>query len=479
MSNKPLSIMDHKKSAGDDMQYLIQPRGPGKSWVFRMVTPPDLVGTPNPWDGKPLGKEVKKGLGTRHPTEARKLRDIALGDMRRLAAGQTDDAAFSLPSAMEWREDIASARKNNSDPRAAEGMELVLSDKLEAAESRGLPRSQLKQFSRVATGKGFPLELARTQFVAERQPNNQRGFKPLAVTTVLNLETAVKHLRAFLSDNDMTACLEDVTPDLAYKFRYDFMPSISSKRSPEGMAAKTADKYLALLRPLWGWARERGLTAKSYRNPWIFDRIVARADAGPKKKRDDYQPEEVVKLLRASTPGSRGGDVIRLAVATGCRADEIASLSIRAVRSDGSGFDIAHGKTVNALRFVPVVGEAKALLKVRVAAHSGTGRLFPEWPIRPSTGKCYAVSQWFTHFRRRVLGVETDKRLALHSTRHTWMTAARRAKIPEADINELGGWAGRKTTSSPYDHGLLDTQLIEMQEKVWAWLKSSGYLEGF
>ena len=55
MSKGVLSKMDHNKTEKEDMRYLVQPRGPGKSWVFRYVTPPELVGVPNPWDGKPLG----------------------------------------------------------------------------------------------------------------------------------------------------------------------------------------------------------------------------------------------------------------------------------------------------------------------------------------------------------------------------------------------------------------------------------------
>ncbi|WP_176445183.1 hypothetical protein [Maliponia aquimaris] len=61
------------------MDYLIQPRGPGTGWVFRMITPRELVGLPNPWTGKPVGREIKRGLGTRHAVEARKQRDIAPG----------------------------------------------------------------------------------------------------------------------------------------------------------------------------------------------------------------------------------------------------------------------------------------------------------------------------------------------------------------------------------------------------------------
>jgi hypothetical protein len=51
MSKGLLSLMDHKEADPKDMRYLVQPRGPGKSWVFTMVTPPDLVGIPNPWNG--------------------------------------------------------------------------------------------------------------------------------------------------------------------------------------------------------------------------------------------------------------------------------------------------------------------------------------------------------------------------------------------------------------------------------------------
>ena len=60
-----LSRTDHRKTDKDDMRYLKQPRGPGKIWVFRMLTPPDLIGLPNPWDGKPLGKKIKKGSARR------------------------------------------------------------------------------------------------------------------------------------------------------------------------------------------------------------------------------------------------------------------------------------------------------------------------------------------------------------------------------------------------------------------------------
>ncbi|MCT8159519.1 tyrosine-type recombinase/integrase [Pseudoruegeria sp. SHC-113] len=463
------------------MRYLVQPRGPGKSWVFRMVTPHDLVGVPNPWDGKPLGKEIKRGLGTRQLTEARKRRDIALGDIRRLQDGLSDGETFSLASAVQWRETILAdqAEAEARDDGSNVGSEFVLHHMLEQAEARGIPRDQLKRFARVATGKGFPLDVAHSQYVEARKVGNAFGFAPLKRTTIMNLDTAIKHLRAHLSDEAKTACLEDVTPEVALRFRDVYLPSARSHRSPEGLSAQTVAKNVNLLKQLWLWAIESGHLGRKARNPWEFRRGLRRSAGNREQVRQDYQPKEFSKLLKATSRGTKEGDLIRLAIATGCRADELATISSAQVRNDGSGFDLTDGKTKNARRFIPVVGDARALLQDRVAAHGPTGRLFPEWPIRPASGKAAAVSQWFTRFRRKELGKESDGRLALHSTRHTWRTVARRANVDEAAINDLGGWAGPRKSNSAYDHGLLEGQLVEAQGKVWDELQRAGYLDGF
>ena len=481
MSKYLLSRLDHKKAEKEDMRYLVQPRGPGKSWVFRMVTPPDLVGVPNPWDGKPLGKEIKKGLGTRHLPTARKFRDIALGDIRRLQDGLSDGEAFSLASAVEWREAILAARKKaqeEGDPFNV-GVEFVLSDKLEQAEARGVPRDQLKRFARVATGSGFPLDLAHTQYVEARRAGNPYGYAPLKRTTVMNLDTALKHLRAFLDDEAKTACLEDVTPEEARRFRDVYLPSVRNHRSPEGLSAQTVVKNINLLKHLWVWAIENGHLGRKAQNPWEFRKGVRRSEGRREQVRQDYQPDEFSALLKATTRGTKEGDLIRLAIATGCRADELATMTSDQARKDGSGFYLNGGKTKNARRFIPVVGGVRALLQARMEAHAASGRVFPEWPIRPASGKAAAVSQWFTRFRRKVLGKETDTRLALHSTRHTWRTVARRACVAEATINDLGGWAGPRSSNSTYDHGLLEQELESAQQIIWDRLLRDGYLEGF
>jgi integrase len=395
MSNGLLSNMDHRKAEKDDMRYLIQPRGPGKSWVFRMVTPFDLVGVPNPWNGKPLGKEIKKGLGTRHLPEARKRRDMALGDLRRLQDSLSDGEAFSLASAVQWRETILAdqAEAKAQGDGFNVGSEFVLSDKLEQAEARGVPRDQLKRFSRVATGRGFPLVLAHAQYIEARCPGNPYGFDPLKQATVANLETAMKHLRKFLADEAETACMEDVTPELAQRFRDVYLPSVRNHRSPQGLSAQTVAKNVNLLKQVWVWAIGEGHLRKRAKNPWEFRKGLRRTINKRERVREDYQPHEFSALLKATDRGTKEGDILRLAIASGCRADELAILSDADVHPSGSGFTLAQGKTENAKRYVPLVEDARELLTARLAAHGASGRLFPEWPIRPASGKAAAVSQ--------------------------------------------------------------------------------------
>jgi integrase len=106
-----------------------------------------------------------------------------------------------------------------------------------------------------------------------------------------------------------------------------------------------------------------------------------------------------------------------------------------------------------------------------------TGPLFPELRLRKSTGKRGgAISQAFTRLRREVLGEATDGELALHCLRHTWRTAARRARVDTRTAHELGGWSRGSATDIDYGHGDELDGYIEAQKRVAAWLAEKGYL---
>ena len=166
---------------------------------------------------------------------------------------------------------------------------------------------------------------------------------------------------------------------------------------------------------------------------------------------------------------------------TGARVTEIAKVTVYETKEDGSVFLITGGKSESAKRVVPVPKVAQPIVKrLRAEAEkTGDDRLFRAFPINAGTGTAKSASKAFTALRRKVLGRETDERLAFHSLRHTWKTVSRRAGLSIDDAHDLGGWAGVKRTSTPYDHGLNDTELAHAQEKVAALLGREGHLEGF
>lgn len=489
-------MTDHKDQqspptpfTGADMRHLIKPRGKGYS--LRMATPEALVGTENPWTGKAFGREIKLGLNTREHAEALRMRDVRVGQIRQLeakalAARGGGIIDLSPEAAEEWRQmraDVSDAQRD--------GMDHVLVDQLEAAASAGKDTEAKAFGARVFKG-AMPLREASEVYLTERSVGNPYGYKPLAVTTALNVRSTIGHLVEFLGGGD--PLLQDVTGERAFAFRTKYLTE------DKGLTAATVAKHVTLLRGLWSWAINdkrylKTRTGRPLANPWaIASGGTPKSNTGKtgKAKRGPYSAEQVTKLLSAFPEwGTRQGDILRLLLVTGCRADEIGAIALGNVEPDGSGFDISTGKSASATRYVPITGRAQDLLSERyraaLAMQEGVAvaerRLFPEWPLKPSTGKANSVSQWFTRYRRKALGVDTNGELTLHSLRHTWRTVARRAGVPNDRAEELGGWSdgsgNARSAASIYDHGLEKAQLREAQQAIWDGLEQRGYLEAF
>lgn len=490
-------MMDHIETGSSrsgevkpDMRYLTKPRGKGFS--LRMPTPEILVGTLNPFTKKPFGKEIKLGLNTRCHAEAVRLREIRAGQIRQLeadalaAAGRKSAgriADLTPESAAEWRQ----LRQEAENP---DSIDIVLSNLLDDARESRDPqlRKQASQFSKIVFRGDMPIGDALEMYLQERRRGNPYGYDPLATTTAQNVRSSIRHLLAFLGKG---ATLHDVTAAKADQFRAEYLPVQA------GVKPQTVAKHTTLLRGMWTWAITdkkllRGKGGRPVQNPWtVGERGIPKRKSklhDNDKTRTLYSAAEVSKLL-AGFPswGSRQGDLMRLLLATGCRVDKIGSLRLHYVDDDGAGFVVPKGKTVNARRRIPLLNDAQRLMEERVAlanqlqleVPSEERRLFPEWPLKPSTQKINSASQWFTRYRREVLGRETDGSLSLHSFRHTWRTMARRAGVPEDHIRELGGWEDSKDVSMVYDHDLTEQQLRDAQAAIWEAYQQAGYLRAY
>ncbi|MFT3974030.1 MAG: tyrosine-type recombinase/integrase [Amaricoccus sp.] len=503
--------------------YLAQPKGPGTAFQLRMRTPTALLGTLDPLSGRPFGSTIRRGLGsTRDLREARVRAAILRGQYLALASnprGLTDERA------LVWAELIAKQRATGDDgpddpfPDLASLVEAEAEADEQAAIHVKLPpaertarAAQRDRFLGIASGaRGLPLDRLLDDYLTARSPGNRSGLAPLALTTRNDVRSAFRHLGLFLSGEaghgkDLGSCfLGDMTADAVHRFRTRYLR--------ERMAPKTASKYETLLVGAWRWAREERLPGAPEADIWASLKLVRRALQSPDTtSREAFTAPEVAALLdhEAGLREPLAG-LFRLLLVTGCRVDEVARLTLEDVAapakegaspSNSLGFTIRSGKTANAARYVPVPAVAQGLFgalieqarKARAQNTSldegtnhflvgGGSRLFPSIPIRPASGKAAAASQTFTRERRRILlaalGDAGDGRLALHSTRHTWRTLARRARVPEDAVNELGGWAGPRRSSSVYDHGMLREQLAEAPEKVALRLAEEGFLSGW
>ncbi|MCK8484320.1 tyrosine-type recombinase/integrase [Aliiroseovarius sp. S2029] len=407
--------------------------------------------------------------GERHLPSAKKLRDIYLAEVRKLEIEYRVRQRFSLEKAETW----ADALRTERDPTLIRDL---IYDEAERA-----PVDERQAFLKVATATTLPLSKAVEQYLGARAPDNPYGIKPLGRTSANEVVTAVNYLCAFRETKPEALFLDEITPELVAEFQHDFLPKQISKKTGRGLTPATVTKLVGMLRGLWRWALARK-KVKMDGNPFKPpEDDLPRAKKASEPKRDQFKPDETKKILEAVPQGDRLGDLFRVGLVTGARVTEIAKVTVSDTKEDGSVFLIAGGKTDNAKRVVPVPNIAQPIIaRLRLEAVSGDKeRLFYAFPINASTGTAKSASKAFTNLRRKVLGRESDERLAFHSLRHTWKTISRRAGLTIDDAHDLGGWAGIKRTSDPYDHGLNSNELAAAQEKVAELLQNEGYLEGY
>ena len=319
----------------------------------------------------------------------------------------------------------------------------------------------------MATGQRTPFKEACDRF-------KEDAGKNLSTSTLNNLTTAINEMLEF-AGKDIS--LEEIDRRKVAGFVTQFLPNRKSPKAPDGQGPATIRKKVSQLSQIWAWARKRGILPWEHPDPWELQAPSSKEVKAAANKPRPFTPDEVKKLLVAAPAGTRVGDTIRVALLTGVRLEEVAGLDASQVGPDARWYFIKEGKTENAVRYVPLVGMAREVIQARTAKAKGQGPLFPDAPVRESTGRRGgAISQEFTRLRRDVLGEETDGQLRHHSFRHLWRTEAKRAGVHVDDVLVMGGWSLPKRSDNNYDHGLELEQYCREQEKVERWLRGKGFL---
>lgn len=428
----------YNTAMGDDVLesiHLYRPRG--KGWCFRHRTPECLVGQTNPQTGKPFGKEIRLGLQTRDLREARRKRDIILGELRKLQAQQEDASVTSLTEAVRFARDYTAARQS-SDILTQQTLEADAITRYDAVKDRN-GKDAAVRYLEVAVGGMTPFSAYMDEWldrpnVADKTRYEQR-----------------KTLEAF-RDHHGNPFVEEVTVKLVSTYIHEVLMKSTGKGGNGNAKGATVNKKISALSSFWKYLRRRGVIEA---NPWDGQSVHVE----PNEKRP-YDWSEVRRLMQSDklTPLLR--DAITLALFTGARLEDVARLHVDDLE-DG-GIHIRKGKTRNNARWVPLCGP---LLEIVSRRATKGGYILHELSDGPWDKRSASLSKKYGRLRDHVFGKGMGAQIDAHSFRRTYGWAAE--QIADSIMHaRLLGHAAPTLGTSRYSAGAFRERLIAAQREI-------------
>lgn len=209
--------------------------------------------------------------------------------------------------------------------------------------------------------------------------------------------------------------LNDITGDVIW--------SIVEGESKKGNKAATINRALALIRSI--------LRMAHYEWQWIDSIPKVRLLAGEVERDRWLTREEADRLIAACPPHLAA--LVRFALATGCRAREIAGLEWNRVDLDRGTAWLDQTKN-GTPRGVPLNRDAVAVLEMERGKHEQYCFTFRGKPIR------YELTNTAWQNAVRKAGLSD---LRFHDLRHTWASWHRQSGTSTDELKELGGWKSR------------------------------------
>ncbi|MGK2873436.1 MAG: tyrosine-type recombinase/integrase [Alphaproteobacteria bacterium] len=174
-----------------------------------------------------------------------------------------------------------------------------------------------------------------------------------------------------------------------------------------------------------------------------FDRLGLKVE---KSSWLPFEPADVLKLSREAIVrgDAQLSDLIRLAMYSGARREELCSLKVAHVRHDR--FEIVDAKTAAGIRTVPIHPELAQTI-ARLIADSKDGYVLSGLTVTKYGNRGDALGKRFTRLKRE-LGF--GARHVFHSLRGTVITMLERANVPEGTVQDIVGHERSTLTGSTY-----------------------------
>jgi integrase len=420
-------------------------------WFVRVQIPKQL------WKAAEGKREYVKTLKTGDLNEANRLKHAHVAAFKRQIEaldknGKISGALHDLyEKALAWRETMEK-HKGEVLWTEPDGTPFYLTDEFldhikdetEDFEARHGQKAA-DTFYKVARGKGTLLSPQVETWLSEQGDRTTEQTKAQHRTV----------LRAFIKWAEAGVLIEDVTRRYAGEF-------ISHLLAPSsGLHHKTVQRYVSSLSSLWTWLEARGLAQD---HTWTRQGVGKGSKRGVATKRNQWSDAALVKLLTATYSQRYTEilqDLIRLALVTGARLDELCALKVVDVhkREDGWWITVTAGKTQAAVRDVPIHRSAAHVLERRL--RRAKNFLFDGLiPGGPDKKRSWNVSKAFGKFTRSLdLG---EGRRKFHELRNTFIEAMDAAEVAESTTKLIVGHARHSMTYGRYSKG----QRVKLREAI-------------
>ena len=225
---------------------------------------------------------------------------------------------------------------------------------------------------------------------------------------------------------------------------------INKLMTDDGISPKTVQHILSGLRGFWRYLQSIGVADEDV-EPFARLDIARHAKrTSPRSVRQPFEPSDVVKLLDAAI--ARGddkiADLIRLAMWTGCRIEELCSLKIQQVK-DGH-FVIEDAKTKAGLRDVPIHSELQQTM-ARLVDQLKDGYVLSSLTTDKYGARSNGLSSRFGKLKTSLgFGLQ----LVFHSIRKTVVTIFENAGVPENVVADIVGHEKTTMTYGLYSGGV-------------------------
>ncbi|WP_084976478.1 tyrosine-type recombinase/integrase [Plesiomonas shigelloides] len=380
-------------------------------WMFQIYIPSYL---------RPLfggRRAYRKSTGTSDLQQAQRFRDHLLLEFNELKARyKPDDLNVRLSNC------VSDLRRLTDNHYVSENIELGNGVKLET-----------NRISVIDSSKSNQYKPTLKNVLCEYLDSYRERRKPSTLSKIEHATNLFIKGKSNLEVNEITRTM--VT---------QFIKQHIHKNSPQ-----TVQGWVSSLSAVYEYAL-RSYDLINAQNPFKNHNLEARRAV---KNYEPFKPEQITALLENANKTIR--NLILIALFTGCRLDEIASLKRTDIKviNGITCLHISHAKTEAGIRYIPLHRTIKQIVSYYLSEHSGDYLLPESNKINRTDGKKGAwYSQNFTRLRRKTLPeTNTEKnRQCFHSFRGHFITALDRLGVPEQRIASITGHMESKAKTEAF-----------------------------